>query len=96
MEQKTETGKKRGGQPGNKNGSANRPVAALITKMLLEKDDGAAMKNIIGALTRKAEEGDTDAARFLIERIEGKPLQPVAADVNQNITVKLIQFGEKP
>lgn len=71
----------RGGQPGNKNGSKNRPITDLMRRALLQ---GRAKKAraIADALILKAEEGDVPAFREVVDRIEGKSpqLQIISGD----------------
>lgn len=42
----------------------------------------------------KAQEGDFQFYKDLHDRIYGKPVQPIEGDVNSELTIKIINFGE--
>lgn len=66
--------------PGWKGGTGN-PQAAKVARMratILEAigvDDGARLKAVIAAMLDKAESGDVQAARLVVEYAIGKPLE---------------------
>lgn len=84
----------RGAQPGNKNAEA-KPWAAAI-RAALEKRGTAkldALTAIAEKLLQKAGEGDTRALKELGDRLDGKPHQTIAAEVDSTVTVEVVRFG---
>lgn len=70
----------RGGQLGNQNASGKAPkrMARRALKMLLaaaKAQDRDELHDIWDAQVKKAKEGDANAARLIIEHLDGKPRQ---------------------
>lgn len=61
----------RGGQPGNKNASKNKPITDAIRRALLA-DDGKLVRELAEALIRRAIEQSDTAAKEILERSDGK------------------------
>ena len=65
------------GTSGNPNGRPpTKPITAAL-KDLLEKDDSRALKAIAAKAIQQAEDGDYRFVREILDRIEGKPLEPL-------------------
>jgi hypothetical protein len=86
-----------GGAPlGNKNATKNKPLTEAIQRALLA-EDGKKLRALADALVDRAIEKDTQAAREVLDRVEGKVAQalehsgpggePVEAIIN-------VRFGD--
>lgn len=64
----------RGGQPGNKNATKNRPITEALNRALLA-NDGEKLRKLADALVDRAIEKDTAAAKEILDRTEGKVTQ---------------------
>ncbi len=71
------------GVSGNPSGTRKTKPLSDQLRMLLAQNPGRA-RNIAEKLITMAEEGDLDAAKVIMDRLEGKPLQQI--EVEQTIT----------
>lgn len=75
----------RGGQPGNDNGAKNKIWSEALRKHITQNP-----KDLIAsarALLAKCKDGDVAAIKELGDRLEGKPHQSIAADVNMKTVI---------
>ncbi len=89
---------KRGAQPGNKNGVHDKPWTKALERALLQYNAkgikaGEAIRRLADRVVRDALAGDAVATREIAERLDGKPVQPVAGQIDTNLTVELVRFG---
>ena len=77
----------RGGQPGNKNATKNRPITEAISRVLLA-NDGKKLRALAESLVDRAIESDTRAAVEVNDRIEGKVTQPIDGTVDGEILIR--------
>jgi hypothetical protein len=83
------------GQSGN---PAGKTKSALLTdavrRKLVESDD---LDKIALSLINKAKKGDLEAVKILFDRLEGKPMQKIDADVNFfDWKAAIVGFGISP
>lgn len=93
--------KKPGGQVGNKNSVHDKPWTNALERALAqyEKGDikmGQALRRIADRVVRDAIGGDALARREIAERLDGKPVQPLAGKVDTNITLEIVRFAQNP
>ena len=89
---------KRGAQPGNRNGAHDKPWTNALQRALQQYSDedcprGSALQRIANGVVRDSLKGDPNARKEIFERLDGKPVQPVAATVDANITLEVIRFA---
>lgn len=74
-------------EPGNKAAvGADHKKPRIITQKLiaeLQHADGARLQKVVQALVTQAEGGDVTAIREIMDRVEGKPTQPIGGDADQ-------------
>lgn len=92
---------KRGAPFGNKNGVADKPWTNALERALAQYSDGnlkagQALRGIADGVVKRALAGDAIACKEIAERLDGKPVQAIAATVDTNITVEVIRFGSRP
>lgn len=82
------------GKSGNPRGrSIEKPFAdALRMELASAGKDHKALRRVAKSLIKKAEGGDMQAINVLADRVDGKPMQQVEADVKGQMTVII---GEK-
>jgi hypothetical protein len=81
---------KRGAPVGNDNATKNKPWADAIRKAVVQKK---ALDKIAAKLVDDAMEGDKDAWQEIGNRLDGKPHQTIAAEVDTTVTVELVRYG---
>jgi len=81
----------RGGQPGNDNATKSKPWRAAIERALAQ-DNGKKLRAIAEKLLEAAANGEGWAIKELGDRIDGKSIQPIAAEVDANLNVTVKQF----
>ena len=91
--------KKRGGQPNNKNGAHDKPWTNALNHALAQFKEGdlkagQAIRRIADGVVRRALSGDAVACREIAERLDGKPVQPIAGQVDTNLIVQVLRFGK--
>lgn len=86
---------------GNQN-AVKKPWAEAIGQALdrrakknKQKGRMEALIEIAEKLLDKAEQGDAQAFKEIGDRMDGKPHQTIAAEVDTNVTVEVVRFGEK-
>ena len=77
---------------GNKNATKNRPWSDAIRRIVVQ-NNGKRLRATAERLVEAAETGDVSALKELGDRLDGKPLQAIAAEVDANLTVKIVRFG---
>lgn len=82
---------KRGAPLGNNNPGKNKPWAEALRKEIVQ--DPERMRRLARSLLAKAEDGDTSALKELGDRLDGKPHQTIAAEVDSTVTVEIMRFG---
>ena len=80
----------RGGQPGNKNATKNKPWSDAINRALLA-NDGQKLRALADKLIDKALEGDVQALKEIGDRVEGKPAQVLATDPDNPLGFEIIE-----
>lgn len=93
--------RKAGAPKGNINATHDKPWTNALNRALLQYTAkgvkaGQALRVIADGVVRDAIAGDPVARREVFERQDGKPVQPVAATVDANITLQVIRFGSDP
>lgn len=48
------------------------------------------IQRVADAMMKRAENGDVEAAKFIAERLEGKPVQQVSIDTDTRLTVTMV------
>ena len=79
-------------------GAIRRSLAQLELKdkegkVLVKK--GAALRAIADTLVSQAVYGNKDAWKEVGDRLEGRAVQPVSAEVDMNLTVEIVKFADK-
>jgi hypothetical protein len=84
-----ETAKRSAGAPkGNKNGTKGRVWSeALRMELALDRKY---IRKLARALLDKASEGDVSALKELGDRLEGKAVQNIEADISHNVIERVI------
>ena len=77
-----------GAAKGNVNAMRNRPFAEAINRAIAQ-DNGARLRAIAEALLTKASDGDMAAIREFADRIDGKAMQAIEANVTGGITLNI-------
>lgn len=82
---------------GNKNSSiknreTNQYLKDILRRLVLVQDDGSKAYRIVNALIKRAEEGDLRAIEIILDRLDGKAVQQLHAnvDTNYNRPIKVI------
>lgn len=89
---------KRGAPVGNDNATKSKPWAEALRKALVQYSDdkvkaGQAMRAIAETVVMRAIIGDKDAWQEIGNRMDGKPHQTIAAEVDTSVTVEVVRFG---
>lgn len=84
-----------GAPKGNTNASKGKLFEGVIKRALME-NDGAKLRSIVEKIIAKAEDGDMQAAREILDRIDGKPKQQVelSGDAENPVTVNFTHTAE--
>ena len=79
----------RGGQPGNKNGTKNKPFLDALRKSIAQNPQK--LRNAADKVLDKAEEGEPWAVNFLADRTDGKAVQATTFEDGEgnNVTTSL-------
>lgn len=90
---------KRGAPIGNDNATKSKPWSDALRKALVQYSDekvkqGDAMRAIAETVVMRAIVGDKDAWQEIGNRLDGKPHQTVAAEVDSTVTVELVRYGD--
>jgi hypothetical protein len=76
----------RPGQSGNPAGRPKQVATKLLREMAsssLSDDGETRLRRVVDQLLQKAESGDLDAIKIVLDRLEGRPRQSVSLDLNQ-------------
>ena len=87
------TNNSRGGQPGNKNQSKNKPFLDAMRRALAQNPQKIA--SIVDKVLEKAEEGESWAVKEVADRLDGKAVQATTfedADGNNIVTSLEVRF----
>lgn len=79
---------------GNKNSSitnreTNKYLKDILRRLVLVQDDGSKAYDIVNALIAKARDGDLRAIEIILDRLDGKVVQQLHAEVEQNHNVPI-------
>ena len=86
----------RGAPLGNDNATKSRPWRAALDRAIAQ-DDGRRLRLAAEKLLDEAAKGEAWAVKELGDRIDGKSVQPIEADVDASLTVTVKQFTlDKP
>lgn len=88
---------KRGAPKGSRNAAHDKPWTNALERALAQYSAGKltagkALRSIADGVVRDALAGDAVARREIAERLDGKPVQPVAATVDGDITLTIKRF----
>ena len=84
-----------GGAPiGNKNNVKNRPFAEAINRAIAQ-DDGKRLRAIAESLLTKAAEGDISAIKEFADRVDGKVMQQIEANITGNVVIQATTLDEQ-
>ena len=81
----------RGAPLGNDNATKSRPWRAALDRAIAQ-DDGRRLRLAAEKLLDEAAKGEAWAVKELGDRIDGKSVQPIEADVDASLTVTVKQF----
>ena len=75
-----------------KNRETNKYLKDILRRLVMVQDDGSKAYRIINALIERAEEGDLRAIEIILDRLDGKAVQQLHAnvDANYNRPIKVI------
>jgi hypothetical protein len=76
---------------GNVNALKNKPFADAINRALAQ-DDGHRLRAIAEALLTKAADGDISAIKEFADRIDGKVVQQIQADLDHTVHINKIEI----
>lgn len=81
------------GQSGNPDGRKHEKVWRAALDRAVIQDDGKRVRAAAEKLLDLAASGEPWAVKELGDRLDGKAVQPVEAEVDATLTVNLVQFG---
>jgi len=84
----------RGGQPGNKNATKNRPVTDMLRRALLA-NDGEKMRELTDAMVARAIRESDTAAKEIFERVEGKVPQAITNEDGSPFVLQIVRFANE-
>lgn len=88
----------RGAPIGNKNSEKGAKYKAALERALAARskvDGKQALDDLAGVAIDCAMSGESWAHQFIADRLDGKPHQTIAAEVDTNVTVEVVRFGNK-
>lgn len=92
--------KKRGAPLGNRYSAHDKPWTNALQRALARYEDptekikaAQALNRIADKTVKAALEGDKDARKEIAERLDGRPIQPIAAQVETTVTVEIARYG---
>lgn len=86
---------------GNKNGAKAKVWEGALRAALARFEDkdkvkrGQALLKIAETVVTQALGGNKDAWKEIGDRLDGKAVQPVAGQVDMNLTVEIVKFADK-
>ena len=88
----------KGGQPGNTNAVSKKPWACAIERALAKRSlakKREALDDLAEKLLKQCDKGDVSALKELADRMDGRSIQFVSAEVDTNVTVEILRFADK-
>lgn len=88
-----------GAPKGNKNALSKKPWAAAIERALEKRSltkKREALDDLAEKLLKQCDKGDVTALKELADRLDGKSVQFVAAEVDTTVTVEIVKFADTP
>jgi hypothetical protein len=88
-----------GAPKGNKNAVSKKPWAAAIERALAKRSlskKREALDDLAEKLLKACDKGDVTALKELADRLDGRSIQYVDAQVDTNVTVEILRFADKP
>lgn len=83
------------GQSGNPEGRrTEQPWRAMLDRAL-KQDDGVRLRKAAECLLTLASQGEQWAVKELADRLDGKAIQQIAAQVDGTLQIELVQFADK-
>jgi hypothetical protein len=86
-----------GAPKGNQNAASKKPWAAAIERALAKrslKSKRDALDDLAEKLLKACDKGDVTALKELADRMDGKSIQHIDAQVETNVTVELVRFAD--
>lgn len=80
---------------GNKNASKENRLWAETIRRALVQGKAEKLRALAEKLISRAEEGDISALKEIGDRLDGKPVQSIAGDMDVNLTVEIVKFAGK-
>jgi hypothetical protein len=84
----------RGAPLGNDNATKAKPWRAALDRALAQ-DDGKKLRAAAEKLLSEAAKGEGWAIKELGDRLDGKSIQEIAAQVDASVTVEIMRFADK-
>ena len=82
------------GQSGNPSGSAPKKIWVAALNRAIAQDDGKRLREAAEKLLDMAAQGDIAALRELGDRIDGKAIQAIQAEVDARVIVEMVKFAD--
>ena len=82
----------RGGQVGNDNAVKPRVLSDALRKYAIQNP--SEVERFVKSLWNKAADGDIPAAKELLDRLEGKPMQAIEQKTEHSGTISIAQVPE--
>ena len=89
----TKGDKNAGSKDGVNNKHKNRPWREALDRAI-KQSDGKALRKAADSLLSEAAAGNIQAIKELGDRVDGKVIQEVSADVDTNLTVVIKRFDD--
>lgn len=92
--------KKVGGQPGNNNAIKNKPITEELMKVLKEEcthegEKTIKLRKLVSVWVDNALDGDRNATKQIVDRIEGTPVQCFEGEVDGGkLVVNILKFTD--
>jgi hypothetical protein len=83
-----------GAPAGNKNSSKDNRLWSGTIRRAVIQDKAKRLRKAAESLLDAAAAGDIEAMKVLGDRLDGKPHQTIAAEVDTNVTVEVVRFGK--
>lgn len=92
---------KRGAPKGSRNAAHDKPWTNALERAIAQYKAGdvrmgQALRRIADGVVTRAINGDAAAVKEISERLDGKPIQPIAGKIDTNVTVEVLRFGNDP
>ena len=89
----------KGAPIGNDNATRNKPWADALKRALAryatkDVEPGQAMNKLAERVVADAIAGNKDAWQEIGNRLDGKPHQTIAAEVDASVTVEIVKYGD--